>query len=401
MAGTRTKKREKERNLDLHKNQVRLNRILDVLGVRELHKKLHNDFRAEILKYPDPPLVMEYMGNEVPRNVENALGRWKSLTYKGISSDDFMEVMHPLVRHMNSATGCRVMAGEEKMPKEFSDQYLKPANEFLDYFIDKLQGLVQIAIWDETSPDKHYLHAQTMVEKLSRHRMRFRIRIEEIPFKSSWIGGKWHYRLGSYYRTLFQPYPEMKWLSRCPLDYGLPGTEDERLPVYVTKHALDRMRDRLDTDLVKTIAMFLVYNSLDKPVVYPLNDGTGDMLVEHRVKEPNTKVGYFVVSRTDKEILVKTFLFITMYQTPEGNQLYRRLRMARPDYDFHKLERVSTFMNSDITKHPTLRALWEACGFGGFLELVDRGIRVFATEQKQVADGMVKYFQLEKQSSRS
>jgi hypothetical protein len=131
-----------------------------------------------------------------------------------------------------------------------------------------------------------------------------------------------------------------------------------------------------------------------EPGVHPLKyDGDGaDSLVEFRVMSTGVKAGYFVVSRTENEIYIKTFLFLTLPSTPEGNLLHKRLRMARLDCDFHQLDRYSTFRNTDIATHPALVPIWEECGFTSFLEWVRRGHN--PEEIQSMGDDMAKYFRL-------
>jgi hypothetical protein len=325
------------------------------------------------------------------------LGGWNRISYKGISASDFTEVMFPLIRYMSSAVGHELLADHKlrKVSKELFLRYVTPANEFLDYFTDQLIAVMQLVVWEETAPDRQYVRMEFGVDRLPRDRARFKITANIVSVRRMWVWGGWKYQVGTYYDSFFTSLPEMSWLSKCPLDYGLSGKADENLPVYISSHALDRIRERLDDQLVSMVAMFAIYSAMDKPVCYPLPDGSGDMMVELRVKEPDMKLGYFVVSRSRTEIIIKTFLFCTMYQTPEGYKLHRRLRMASPDYDFHKLEKYSTLAYSDLTTHPTLRPIWEDCGFHGLLTLIDRGVKIFDLKQKKQAEEMIRYFQLE------
>ena len=404
MAVAKSKKKKlKQKNLSLHHNQMRLNRVLAALGVTDLHKTLHADFREMILKSPDPPLVLECPdGTESDcKDILKRLGEWKTLSYNGISASDFTEVMFPLIRCIGSAVGHRLMAeyvdGEFKnVPKDLFFSYVNPALEYMHYFMDQINAIMQLAAWEETAPDRQYMKMELGTDELPKDRVRFKVTVDVEKARCIWLWGSWKYQIGTYYSNFFTPLPEMKWLSKCPLEYGLPGKEDEILPVYISGHALDRLRERLDDRWARMMTTFALYFALDKPVYHPLPDDSGDMLVQLWVKNPDMKVGYFVVSRTPSEIVIKTFLFITMYQTPEGYKLHKRLRMARQDYDFHKLENYSTLGCSDLTTHPTLRPIWEECGFKGLLTMIDRGIKLFGTEPKKHADDMVKYFRLEK-----
>jgi hypothetical protein len=397
----KAKKKIRQKNLELHHNQTRLNRVLAALGVTELHKTLHPDFREYVLNNPDLPLVLEHLGSVEFKHLSQRLREWKGLSYKGISGSDFVEVMFPLIRHLGSAVGHGLMAKHNnhkfrEVSKGLFLQYITPAEEFLNYFMDRLTAIMQITVWEETAPDQRYVRTEFEINELPRSRVRFKVTVNVESFKRVWICGGWKYRIGTYYdETLSNALSEIKWLSKCPLAYGLPGEVGENLPVYISSHALDRIRERLDDRWVRVVTMFALYFTMDKPVYHPLNDDSGDMLVELRVKGPDMKLGYLVVSRTRNEIIIKTFLFLTMYQTPEGNKLHRRLRMARPDYDFHKLENYSTLANSDLTTHPKLRPLWEECGFGGLLTLIDGGFKIFDTKQKKQAEDMIRYFRLE------
>jgi hypothetical protein len=403
MAVTKSKKKKiRQKNLELHRNQMRLNRVLEVLGVTDIHKTLHADFRENILKNPDPQIALECPedGPEYER-IRKRLGEWKAISYKGISASDFTEVMFPLVRYISSAVGRELMAeytdnGFKEVPKDLFLSYMLPAREFLHYFLDQLSAVMQLTVWEETAPDRQYVRMELDTEDLSRDRLRFKINANVEKIKRAWLCGGWKYHVGTYYDTFFTSNTEVRWLSKCPLDYGLPGEANESLPVYISGHALDRIRERLDDKWVGMMAMFSIYFSLDKPICCPLPDASGDMLIELWVKDPEMKLGYFVASRVRNEIIIKTFLFITMYQTPEGYKLYRRLRMARPDYDFHRLENYSTLARSDITTHPTLRPIWIDCGFKGLLTVIDRGVNLLGVKQKEQANELIRYFRLER-----
>lgn len=405
MAVAKSKKQKiKQKNLGLHRSQMRLNRVLAALGVTDLHKTLHAEFRENILKNPDPPMVLECPdGTESEyRDVLKRLGEWRSLTYKGISASDFTEVMFPLVRYICSAVGEGLMAeregrGFKKVPKDLFLEYITPANEFMNFFLDELDACMRLIVWEDTAPDRQYIKMELDTERMSKGRVRFKVIASTEKANRIWLWGSWKYRIGTYHDTFFTPSSKMKWLSKCPLDYGLPGKADEVLPVYISGHALERLRERLDDRWTIMVTMFALYFALDKPVYYP-SDDSRDMLVELWIRNQKVKIGYFVVSRTPNEIIIKTFLFITMHKTPEGRKLNEHLRMSRPDFDFHRLERYSTLAHSDITTHPTLRPIWEKCGFGGLLSMIDRGIKVLGTEQKKHADDMIKYFRLEKKA---
>jgi hypothetical protein len=274
----------------------------------------------------------------------------------------------------------------------FGDAYLVPGKELLGYFAEQLFALMDLAIWAESAVDRHYVKMDLVMDRISRFRIQSKIVTKVMPIQSGWFAGRWNYRVGTHLKSLYRACPEVTWLSRCPLDYGLPGRPDEVLPVYISDHALSRIRERLDEEWTSIMSILRVYHSLDNPVFHELVGHT-DTLVEHRVQD-TTKAGYFVVSRTDQAIFVKTFLSLAMRQTPEGARLHQRLRMARPDFDLHRLEKFSTFANTDIITNPTLRKIWEECGFGPFLKWAESGSCMFTSGRQEVAQDMIRYFNL-------
>jgi hypothetical protein len=401
MATTKSrKKKSREKNLELHYNQTRLNRVLKALGVSDLHKNLHADFREAILKRPDPPLFLDCPEGSVRDVLRRHVERLYKTSYDGISASDFFEVMLPLVHHIGSIVGCGVMAeraevGFKKVTKEFFLKYDIPASKFKDYFSSKIIEIMCLTVLEETAPDRHYVKVEFGIAPLLRDRIRCKIIADVVKPQLTWVGGSWNYRLGTYYSKSFDQLSEVSWLSRCPLDYGLPGNSGESLPVYISGHALDRIRERVDDPSMRIIVMNALYFAMDNPVYHPLKNNRDDTLVELSVKNDEVKLGYLIVYRTRTEIIIKTFLFITMSNVPEGYKLHQRLRMTRTDYDFHELDKYSTLANSDITRHPKIRSILEECGFRGLLGFIDLGSKVLQQELQPRAEEMVRYFMLE------
>jgi hypothetical protein len=97
--------------------------------------------------------------------------------------------------------------------------------------------------------------------------------------------------------------------------------------------------------------------SLDDPQYHAVKPGIS--LLEYRYKK--TLLGYFLVEAVSGVALIKTFLFITNSGTPEGNMLDRILNARKADKAFTEIDKLNTFMKTDILKNTRLRtALIEA-----------------------------------------
>ncbi|MBD3672764.1 MAG: hypothetical protein HUJ26_04485 [Planctomycetaceae bacterium] len=157
---------------------------------------------------------------------------------------------------------------------------------------------------------------------------------------------------------------KVKWLELSGQQLGF--SNDALYPVYIQRHALDNLRRRVvitekAEDREWILSEFL-NRSLYDPKVARVNSENGDMLIEYRVGD--YKIGYLLGSRLEDAILIRTFLFLTMNGTPEGDLLYKKLRLKRSDKEYLELDCIETFINSDVQHDSELRSLLEECGCG-------------------------------------
>jgi hypothetical protein len=159
--------------------------------------------------------------------------------------------------------------------------------------------------------------------------------------------------------------------------------------VYVQSHALKQMRDRLNVYAYTDWAEHWMYMSLKTPKIVSRLSG-GDLLVAFEVMEK--RLGYLVVTARAGWVAVRTFLFLTMSQTPEGRVLERRLKLTRDEMTYLRLHELSSFTQTDLKDDPQLRALLDECGCGHLFELAEdehalvptnRTITPLAAELKQ------------------
>lgn len=143
------------------------------------------------------------------------------------------------------------------------------------------------------------------------------------------------------------------------------GTE---WPVFVQSHALKQMRARLDVYAHADWAEHWMYESLKKPKIVSRLP-SGQLLVAFEVQEQ--RLGYLVVTAKDGIVAVRTFLFLTMAQTPEGRLLEKKLQLTRAELDYLRLHELSRFTQTDLKDDPDLRDLLCECGCGHLFEMAE------------------------------
>jgi hypothetical protein len=82
------------------------------------------------------------------------------------------------------------------------------------------------------------------------------------------------------------------------------------------------------------------------------------------------RVGYLVGSRLADRVLIKTFLLLTMQGTPESQELYRRLRLRRPDIEYLGPDDIQTLATTDLVRDPEIARIFEECGCRDLLRFV-------------------------------
>jgi hypothetical protein len=155
---------------------------------------------------------------------------------------------------------------------------------------------------------------------------------------------------------------------------SLMGLNDEGpgMPVYVQGHALDNLYRKEARALFLEDGEWIVHDylwsSLNKPNVIIMPNSPGKFLVEYYLS--NYKIGYLVARPVGDLVLIETFLFLTMNGTPEGDLLWRKLRLRREDKSFLGLDKIQTYLFSDVQIDPGLVSLLEECGCGHLFRIM-------------------------------
>jgi hypothetical protein len=173
--------------------------------------------------------------------------------------------------------------------------------------------------------------------------------------------------------VLFEGIQSVRWNCR---KYGIEGPSVE-LPVFVSVHALLRLQQRLPLHGYGWCLHAILYDSLASPVFFPQD--IDEYLVE--VRMANLRVGYFVAKVLPHAIVIKTFLFLTMTGTPEGQALRDKLGMSRGKVEEYKLDNFFTLIGSDIVQDPLLSKIMNECGCGHLLSMTGSEHRIEWTAQ--------------------
>jgi len=150
-------------------------------------------------------------------------------------------------------------------------------------------------------------------------------------------------------------------LSQLGFQKGIP---DKDVKIYIQKHALRRLDERIDCLSVdqKHISLF---SALIKPEI--IKTAKNRSLVAFRIY--NTKVGYLSAEYIDGAVLIHTFLFITNNGTPEGQKLTELTGLGKLDKKYLAIDKLSSFIKSDIGKNEKLKAIFEKAGCSSLLDI--------------------------------
>ncbi|MGD9994023.1 MAG: hypothetical protein AB7S69_12040 [Salinivirgaceae bacterium] len=171
-------------------------------------------------------------------------------------------------------------------------------------------------------------------------------------------------------RTVFQlalpdEYGELRYvkvsLKKLGIKSAKPGT---KASVYIQKHALGRLHERLDCIYHEWITLFTVESMLRGET---LRNKHGHQMVAFYVFD--SKVGYLLFTYVKGKIIIRTFLLITCADTPEGQKLEELMGLEKQDVQFLGVDKLSAFACSDLVSNETLRELFKRVGCEGLFNI--------------------------------
>jgi len=164
-----------------------------------------------------------------------------------------------------------------------------------------------------------------------------------------------------------KPQEGINYAEISPSLVGEHSDPDEKpIPVYIQRHAWNRLMERLD-GMRKYEIQYCLFDSLREPIL--IRQGKNKMLIAYKISD--AKLGYLAAEYLDGAVLVHTFLFITNNGTPEGQKLTELTGLGKLDKKYLAIDKLSCFMRSDITKNERLSALFIQAGCGSLLNISD------------------------------
>ena len=162
---------------------------------------------------------------------------------------------------------------------------------------------------------------------------------------------------------------------------------DIPLNVYIQSHALQRIAERIDC-FQTGIIHFNLFSSLKEPKVF--HTKSNSIFIEYRMF--NTKAGYLPVDIIDGMIIIRTFLFVTNNGTPEGELLENNTGLQKFDKKYLAIDKLSTFMTSDIGSNHEVSQIFNNAGCHCLVELYEKMNEICIKRPKHsVSDLMLDY----------
>jgi len=157
---------------------------------------------------------------------------------------------------------------------------------------------------------------------------------------------------------LSQPTEKLTYYDITPAELCIKHPHPTRqLKVFIQKHAIERMKERLDSANKSTILQ-CAYTSLKEPIT--IETKQNKLLVE--VRFAHVKVGYFVATIEEDALLIRTFLFITSNGTPEGDLLKNLTGLQMLDKKYLAIDRLSSFVAKEVVENVEIRTIFEKAG---------------------------------------
>jgi hypothetical protein len=179
------------------------------------------------------------------------------------------------------------------------------------------------------------------------------------------VGGETHSAIQVGFLLYVEDKPRLHHCTLSPDDMhiNIPSSTP-KFPVYVQRHALARMRERIGAVPPAFHAMILVEALMRKEVI-PVTRKR--ILIACFTNE--LKIGYFMAEVVDGVILIRTFLLLTNGGTPEGNRLSQLTGLQAKDRKYLAIDTLQGLANSDIEQNETICNLFRDAGCGSILEL--------------------------------
>lgn len=137
------------------------------------------------------------------------------------------------------------------------------------------------------------------------------------------------------------------------------------LKVFIQMHALERIETRLG----KLFRMFhyqYIITAILAAEPIPADEKNSFLIP---LANGKIRLGYLKADVKGDKLVIRTFLFLTNNGTPEGKKLNHLIGLQKADKKYLGIDKLSTFILSDIRKDEKLKALFCEAGCGELFSL--------------------------------
>lgn len=154
-------------------------------------------------------------------------------------------------------------------------------------------------------------------------------------------------------------------LTITPDKLGIEGLMQKfPLKVFIQMHVLHRIRERLGNLFLHLSYVFIVHAVKEKPIKAENNNSFLFPVTQNTIK-----LGYLKGDIIGDKLVIRTFLFITNNGTPEGKKLQNLAGLQKTDKEFLGIDKLSTFIHSDIKENKKLKTLFCQAGCGDLFQI--------------------------------
>lgn len=155
-------------------------------------------------------------------------------------------------------------------------------------------------------------------------------------------------------------------LTITPEKLGMKGLlQNYPLKIFIQMHALERIETRLG----KIFRMFhyqYIITAILASEPIPADEKNSFLIP---LTNGKARLGYLKADVIGDKLVIRTFLFLTNNGTPEGKKLNQLFGLQKADKKYLGIDKLSTFILSDIRKDEKLKALFCEAGCGELFSL--------------------------------
>ncbi len=277
---------------------------------------------------------------------------------------DYLIYVHPL-----ATTLCRIQIENLSRELQLKLERIKPLVEIdtsLNAFDEMYYQNLHRVVAGYGKIDNYLYRISWTADQTPHGRLKHRLVINRVKPEQRVV--KKDMELRTAYRCGIPMLNDVDWTEWPSTALG-EKNDDRKYPVFIQRHVFERLYDRAGQifygEGFEAAMQYHLALALWDPKIHPRDDGS--LLVEFHMGK--YKLGYLVARKMDDLILVETFLFLTMDGTPEGNQLWKQLRLRRADKQLQGLDKLGTFVCTDVALDPALVELFTKCGCGHLFQM--------------------------------